>query len=780
MLKAVAENGNDLIIHDTSDWSFDVVPKPDAELLVKFGVEVQGLSISNNSLVVSDEFFLELPSNDFEEDSDEDSEDDYYDFEDDEEEEEGEDDSEDDYLDEDDFNDDEDDDDEDFDDYDVSEEDFFDEDEEEDEDESTVSKLYAYLSQEQIKILKRYYLWYSQRIFTDAQKDPTLGMKSKSALQRKKKNLDKLRNTGGLWHYAGFIDMGYKGAGECTLGHPLRYMHLAWDVTVSDIESAFFGENYNEDFEQALESNNCIVFGIKCISDFFEVDKECMRALQKAQRESLKDMALMYDYYANNMVDEVNSTFVVLDELINKIKGIDAKGLLLDTNYDSLVLPNLTAFYLQFRELNMIPPKSLIQEIRDNICDWDTHKFIYDRSLYYPCLILHQPTVEIMSNRVQRIFGKLKTQKFTEFYKGYNIKFANYSDIQTKIYNYFSAYFMYEICGWYKYNGENNKDEGGSNKLMLELHRNFYSSFKNFFADVEFSLSYALKMLQLFDLLTAYVERDDRLKVVSVDTSDDSNWFVNDKDLVYNSAFINQYSEEKGVGFLDAVDFYKQIHWGRGTKYLGRKSIDEMINILSDKKNIIDVNLGKFRQFVYDEVSKQCVEHNKKFAEELERKRLEEEEKRKERQKLEEEKNKQVIENITNGVSNSKELIDYLSKVDLSSLTDSNSSFAKKILDTVTSSGKEPSSKQFYYLKQLYEKVSGEKYKGVDVEVNKESLSSHPELEEALTYLIEHKDLVKDSRTYDIICSIVKYGKISERQMKYALEGKQIYESRSK
>lgn len=771
MLKTVAENGDDLIIHDTSDWTFDVVPKSDAKLLLQYGVEVKGLSLSNNNLVVSDEFFLELPNNDSDDD-------DYYDFEDDEEEsdedfeDEDEEESEDDYLDEDDLNDDEEDD------YDVSEEDFFDEDDE-DEDESTVSKLYAYLSSEQIKMLKRYYLWYSQRIFTDAQKDPTLGMKSKSALQRKKKNLDTLRNTGGLWHYAGFIDMGYKGAGECTLGHPLRYMHLAWDVTVSDIETAFFGENYNEDFEQALESNNCIVFGIKCISDFFEVDKECMRSLQKAQRESLKDMALMYDYYANNMVNEVNSTFTVLDELVNKIKGIDAKGLLLDANYDSLVSPNLTAFYLQFRELNMIPPKSLIQEIRDNICDWGTHKFIYDRSLHYPYLILHQPTIEIMSNRVQRIFGKLKTQKFIEFYKTFNIRYASYSSIQSKIYNYFSAYFMYEICGWYKYNGESNKDEGGSNKLMLELYNNLYSSFRNFFTDIEFSLSYALKMFQLFDLLTAYVERDDRLKVVSVDTSDDSNWIVNDKDLVYNSAFINQYSEEKGVGFLDAVDFYKQIHWGRSNRYLGRKSIDEMINILSDKKNTIDANLGKFRQFVYDEVSKQCVEHNKKIAEELERKRLEEEEKRKERQKLEDEKNKQVVENTTNEVSSSKELIDYLSKVDLNSLTDSNSSFAKKILDTVTSSGKEPSSKQFYYLKQLYEKVSGVKYKGVDVEVNKESLSSHPDLEEALTYLVEHKDLVKDSRTYDIICSIVKYGKISERQMKYALEGKQIYENRS-
>ena len=68
---------------------------------------------------------------------------------------------------------------------------------------STVQKLYDFLDKEQEKLLKRYYLWYSQRLFVEANKDPNLGMKDKNRIKAKKEILDKLRNEGGMWHYAG-------------------------------------------------------------------------------------------------------------------------------------------------------------------------------------------------------------------------------------------------------------------------------------------------------------------------------------------------------------------------------------------------------------------------------------------------------------------------------------------------------------------------------------------------------------------------------------------------
>ena len=93
--------------------------------------------------------------------------------------------------------------------------------------------MYSHLNDEQIKLLKRYYLWFSQRIFDEGkQQKRTLKVTSNPRKLQKQKELNAMRNQGGLWAYAGFIDMGYRGAEYCTLGHPLRYVHLAWDISV--------------------------------------------------------------------------------------------------------------------------------------------------------------------------------------------------------------------------------------------------------------------------------------------------------------------------------------------------------------------------------------------------------------------------------------------------------------------------------------------------------------------------------------------------------------------
>ena len=118
-----------------------------------------------------------------------------------------------------------------------------------------------------------------------------------------KKQLDSLKSNGD-WRYAGWLDTGGTQYGyTCTLGHPLRYLHLAWDITIGDIEECFFGEEYNVDYEKIIQSNHCIVFGSKCIGDFFEVDKECVAALRRTQTDSLKDMALLYDIYSSEDVE---------------------------------------------------------------------------------------------------------------------------------------------------------------------------------------------------------------------------------------------------------------------------------------------------------------------------------------------------------------------------------------------------------------------------------------------------------------------------------------------
>jgi hypothetical protein len=128
-----------------------------------------------------------------------------------------------------------------------------------------MSELYSMLKPEQIKALQNYYLWVTQNIFLRGNKSSKLTITNSTSarqakiIQKKKAFIENAKKTG-VWHYAGFIDMGYV-AEYCTFGHPLRYVHLAWNVANTDSESAtdigahiigdtgFWGADYNPDFD---------------------------------------------------------------------------------------------------------------------------------------------------------------------------------------------------------------------------------------------------------------------------------------------------------------------------------------------------------------------------------------------------------------------------------------------------------------------------------------------------------------------------------------------------
>lgn len=242
--KIIAKNDDAYAIQDTSTGEIEALTGKYIEIALNYGLEIDGASLNENGSVVFSDSIQDFVIEDDEEEYDEE---DYEEEEYEEEEEDYEYDIDADCEDEEEYEEEEDEEE-----YEIEDDDY---DYEEDEytKESSVGKLYSYLSEEQIKILKRYYLWFSQRIFSTAQKDPTLGMKDMRRLQAKQKDLASLRNLGGMWHYAGFIDTGYDGGGYCTLGHKLRYMHLAWDVSISDIESAFFGDEYTAEFEDVIQ-----------------------------------------------------------------------------------------------------------------------------------------------------------------------------------------------------------------------------------------------------------------------------------------------------------------------------------------------------------------------------------------------------------------------------------------------------------------------------------------------------------------------------------------------
>ena len=775
MYIVLAELDNDLIIQDDEDGAVDVVPKVSIKLLLNYGVSISGANLDGSNLVVKPtmQYFAESFLNPESEDGFEDDEEDdgfyYDDFDDDNTSEETEDEEDESEFEEDDYYyDDTEEEEAEFD----EEEDFVYYDDIEDEDESTVAKLYSFLNDEQIKALKRYYLWFSQRIFTDAQKDPTLGMKSKAALQRKKEDLNQLRNTGGLWHYAGFVDMGCKGAGYCTLGHPLRYLHLAWDVSVSDIESAFFGEDYNDDFEEAIYSNNCIVFGIKCISDFFEVNKECMSALQKAQRDSLKDMALMYKYYESGRVDEINSTFSIMDEIVTKTKTRDTKGVLFNKDYKPIIPLNLCSFYLQFRELGLIPPKSLVQEIRDSLIGWTSHKLIYERA-DTTAMILHMPKPSKLIELLPILLTKSKSQGLIKALESTNTTYYFDRSFECYVYNFISVYFMYKICGHYEYNGDTQADEGGKNKKILEAHSSALKLAKKY-SGVDFSLATLEKLNTFMDCILSYTKIKSLLEVPTAKyVSETGLYDLNNDDKGYESSYVREYSTE----FADAVDFYSELHtlssYDRKSLHLFNSSnIDECISIISKHKSCLDENIEKFIQFATNKVIELVDELNEKN---LARKREAEEriKAEAERKRIMEEESNALVEKAKS-VKTDKEVVQLISEYGLDKITDSKFEFAKKLVKQLSTSGYEPTRNQMYYISKLFSHITGVEYKSSDTN-DKVLLKDRPELNEALNYIVDNNIQCADDRTFDIIKSIVKYGSISERQMKYAESGLQTY-----
>ena len=134
-------------------------------------------------------------------------------------------------------------------------------------------------------------------------------------------------------------------------------------------------------------------------------------------------------------------------------------------------------------------------------------------------------------------------------------------------------------------------------------------------------------------------------------------------------------------------------------------------------------------------------------------------------------------------------MVDYLNE-NKDSLTGSNWDLPKNILATVLKSGKEPSDRQMYHLKKMFKQLSGVDYSGVSGDTDdKVELSTRQDIKDAIDYIFNNPRLLQDccdslqgttaepDKFKNILESIVKYGKISVRQMKYAQAALVVYEA---
>lgn len=226
--------------------------------------------------------------------------------------------------------------------------------------EAYVNKLYSYLNDEQLDVLKRYYLEFSQVEFNNHNSG-----KLKIA-SRKKKELDQLKGAEGNWVYGGFIDTGRVCGGKCTLGHALRYVHIAWDTRQRDLESLYFMKLDAEGLEKLLSQPYVLAFGEKCMGDFFEVDKECIGAVKKAQIESLKDMEKLTYLYESGLYSESLGAFKVAEEVL---EGVDKQVALAQlgiggAEWKDPYLQVLLSHFNAFKKARLIYSETLLRRLQ--------------------------------------------------------------------------------------------------------------------------------------------------------------------------------------------------------------------------------------------------------------------------------------------------------------------------------------------------------------------------------------------------------------------------------
>ena len=822
MLKLISKYNDMYAIYDDSDDVTDIVTESEIKLLLNIGQSIDGVTRVDDDNISIASGVQQLTSLDvqseeeaFENEEDDDfdmSFDDGYDDSDsfDGDEESEYDDFDDEYSDYDEEDEDEEDDSA-FDD--IAYEDWYgDEDEDSMLEESVVNKLYSILTAEQLAALRKYYLWYSRRLFAEATHDTTFGMTNKKRIQAKKQVLDGLKNknANAVWKYAGFIDMGRKGDGFCELGHPLRYMHIAWDTSVEDIDTAFFGENYEGKFDEAIESENSIVFGIKCIADFFEVDKELILQLQSAQRESLKDMAIMYDFYEKGIADEVMKQFAVLDEFMDLYKRSWMKaqmmGVLKDTDFSQALM----SFYIEFRKLNMIPPKSMVQEIRDKLIGWNEHKFSGN---------IRYPEIDKLSSNLVLAFNSSITP-LTDLIKdcSFNNKYARNGRPYAYSFNdglflYLTNYFVYKICGTYEWGRpkydfsitdkytirklEKNdvwSDEGGwSDKVKGYQDDLNYSLSRHFFSEPEYNSAYIRKIVECITLAKKYIYRDEKFYTNYAVRRDD-NLLELSEDIKYCEEYYQVFSDETHSSLYSNIRKLESLHSrslyssieGRYNKAI---TIDEKIAEVNDIISCIDSELPKFKEWFPSYIKKYIDDTNISIREEIERKAREEEERRKREEELArkrakeeaelEKKRLEMEEEESRKQASRQEVLDYLKDADITPIqNNSKFAFQLKVLNSFKKYGK-ASDKQFVYLKDIYDALHGKTDIQTDHRQDKVMLDTKPELKVALEWYVVQTSGI-DEKTKNICNSILKYGSISERQMKYAEVAKELYDKSEK
>lgn len=126
--------------------------------------------------------------------------------------------------------------------------------------------IYDNVTDRQFSVIQKYFRWRTRVRFREIVKDTSL-----QTLPKKAKSMANIIGDEEDWVYDGCVDTGYFGGGQCELGHALRYEHYAISPS----------------------TGREIIFGIKCVSDFFGIDPKRLRGISKVQDEILEEIKII-------------------------------------------------------------------------------------------------------------------------------------------------------------------------------------------------------------------------------------------------------------------------------------------------------------------------------------------------------------------------------------------------------------------------------------------------------------------------------------------------------
>lgn len=128
--------------------------------------------------------------------------------------------------------------------------------------------LYDWADERQLSLLKKYMRVRSRAVYHRLTRG---AHRTLQVAPDKAAKLAELSQYNQDWEYTGMVDTGYLGAGHCALGHALRYEHYATSIS----------------------TGSEIIFGSKCVSDFFNIPQSVLNSLVKVQQDVIDELKII-------------------------------------------------------------------------------------------------------------------------------------------------------------------------------------------------------------------------------------------------------------------------------------------------------------------------------------------------------------------------------------------------------------------------------------------------------------------------------------------------------